>query len=165
MPQVISCPRCSQKMQVPDGSAGKQAKCPTCKTVFVIGGARQPVGAAVAAAPTPAALPSTRPVPAPPPKPSAPAPAPAPPSTAAPAGMKYCPACKSEVAESAVACLDCGYLFQTDAAAAESDEPPNLCSNPACGVANPPGERVCQRCGNPLPTAPGTVLHNRYRVE
>jgi predicted Ser/Thr protein kinase len=160
MPQVISCPKCSQRMQVPDGSAGKQAKCPTCKNVFVIGGssssARQPVGAAAGAAAAPG-----RPSPVPTPKPVAPAPVPA----AAPAGMKYCPACKSEVAESAVACLDCGYLFQTDAGPAESDEPPNLCSNPACGVANPPGERVCQRCGNPLPTAPGTVLHNRYRVE
>jgi serine/threonine protein kinase len=61
--------------------------------------------------------------------------------------------------------MDCGYLLQPDAGAADSDGPPNLCSNPACGVANPPGERTCQRCGNPLPTAPGTVLHNRYRVE
>jgi serine/threonine protein kinase len=61
--------------------------------------------------------------------------------------------------------MDCGYLLQPDAGGADSDGPPNLCSNPACGVANPPGERTCQRCGNPLPTAPGTVLHNRYRVE
>jgi serine/threonine protein kinase/formylglycine-generating enzyme required for sulfatase activity len=48
---------------------------------------------------------------------------------------------------------------------AADDAPTKLCSNPACGVANPPGERNCQRCGTPLPTAPGTVLHDRYRIE
>src|SRR5689334_1457727 len=79
MPQVIGCPKCGQKMQVPDGSGGKQVRCPSCKTVFVVGAAaaRQPVGAAAAAAPRPV----------PPPAPAAPPPAPA-----APAGMKLCPA-------------------------------------------------------------------------
>jgi serine/threonine protein kinase len=61
--------------------------------------------------------------------------------------------------------MDCGFLLQGDGAAAEPEGPPNLCTNPACGVANPPGERNCQRCGNPLPTAAGTVLHNRYRLD
>jgi serine/threonine-protein kinase len=40
-----------------------------------------------------------------------------------------------------------------------------LCANPACGVANPPTERNCQRCGTPLPAAPGTMLHKRYRID
>jgi serine/threonine-protein kinase len=65
----------------------------------------------------------------------------------------------------AIACMDCGFLLQGDGAAAEPEGPPNLCTNPACGVANPPGERNCQRCGNPLPSAAGTVLHNRYRLD
>jgi serine/threonine protein kinase len=60
--------------------------------------------------------------------------------------------------------MDCGYLIQAEAAGAEEGAP-NLCPNPACGVANPPGERNCQRCGTPLPTPPGTVLHGRYRIE
>jgi serine/threonine protein kinase len=66
--------------------------------------------------------------------------------------------------EGAIACMECGYLLQPDTAISD-ETPPNLCSNPACGVANPLGERICQRCGNPLPTPPGTVLHNRYRIE
>jgi serine/threonine protein kinase len=60
--------------------------------------------------------------------------------------------------------MDCGYLIQAEAAA-EMEGAPNLCSNPACGVANPPGERYCQRCSTPLPTSPGTMLHGRYRIE
>jgi serine/threonine protein kinase len=61
--------------------------------------------------------------------------------------------------------MDCGYLIQSDAAAPEMEGAPNLCPNPACGVANPPGERYCQRCSTPLPTPPGTLLHGRYRIE
>jgi serine/threonine protein kinase len=61
--------------------------------------------------------------------------------------------------------MDCGYLLQNEGSSPEIDGPPNLCTNPACGVANPQGERTCQRCGNPLPTPPGTVLHGRYRIE
>ena len=30
MPQIIHCPNCTQAMQVPDGSAGKQVRCPKC---------------------------------------------------------------------------------------------------------------------------------------
>jgi len=62
--------------------------------------------------------------------------------------------------------MDCGYLIQTETASqADMEGPPNLCPNPACGVANPPGERNCQRCSTPLPTASGTLLHGRYRIE
>jgi serine/threonine protein kinase len=60
--------------------------------------------------------------------------------------------------------MDCGYLIQAEGAAGEEGAP-NLCPNPACGVANAPGERYCQRCSTPLPTAPGTVLHGRYKVK
>jgi serine/threonine protein kinase len=63
--------------------------------------------------------------------------------------------------------MDCGYLLQPEGAGAGDAEGPApiICSNPACGVANPPGERNCVRCSTPLPTAPGTVLHNRYKIE
>jgi serine/threonine-protein kinase len=61
--------------------------------------------------------------------------------------------------------MECGYLLQCEGAALESEETPNLCPNTACGVANPPGEHVCQRCGSPLPIPPGTTLHGRYRIE
>jgi serine/threonine protein kinase len=60
--------------------------------------------------------------------------------------------------------MDCGYLLQPDTPT-ETEGPPALCPNPACGVANPPGERNCQRCGQPLPRAPGTLLNGRYRIE
>jgi serine/threonine protein kinase len=61
--------------------------------------------------------------------------------------------------------MDCGYLIQPEGAAVEPEGPPNLCTNPNCGVANPPGEKNCQRCGTPLPTAAGTIVHGRYRLE
>jgi serine/threonine protein kinase len=40
-----------------------------------------------------------------------------------------------------------------------------LCTNPACGVANPRGERYCQRCNSLLPSAAGTMLAGRYLIE
>lgn len=61
--------------------------------------------------------------------------------------------------------MDCGYLLQSDSSTAETEGPPNLCPNPACGVANPPGERNCQRCTTPLRYPAGTVLYNRFRIE
>jgi serine/threonine protein kinase len=60
--------------------------------------------------------------------------------------------------------MDCGYLLQPEVAVAPEGQP-NLCTNPACGVANSPRDRVCQRCGSPLPTPAGTLLHGRYRIE
>ena len=47
MPIEFSCSSCGSKLRVPDGSAGKKAKCPTCQTVNVIpGAASNPDGAA-----------------------------------------------------------------------------------------------------------------------
>jgi serine/threonine-protein kinase len=60
--------------------------------------------------------------------------------------------------------MDCGYLLHADGAG-DVEGTPNLCANPACGVANPPGERYCQRCSQPLPHPAGTMLNNRYRIE
>lgn len=178
MPHVIQCPACQRPMQVPDDAAGKQVRCPTCKRVFALTPARPTLAREPARAQ--AARPATgREAPRPPaPAPSAAARAAA--SSAAvdtrgaqprtarpdapPAAPKACPACQSPLLDGAIACMECGYLLQADTAA-EAEGPPNLCSNTACGVANPPGERVCQRCGSPLPTAPGTLLHGRYRIE
>jgi serine/threonine protein kinase len=61
--------------------------------------------------------------------------------------------------------MDCGYLLQGDSSTAEPESPPCMCTNPACGVANPPGERNCVRCNTPLPVAAGTMLHGRYRLD
>jgi predicted Ser/Thr protein kinase/phage FluMu protein Com len=162
MPQVIRCPHCSKGLQVPDNAAGKQVRCPTCTRLFVVGGAA-PAAAPRAAAPAPAPAAASAGVQAASPM-KAP---PAPPPVAASGTPKNCPACGSSLLEGAISCMDCGYLLQTEAAAAGADTEgaPNLCINPACGVANPPGEKTCQRCGNPLPTAPGTMLHGRYRIE
>jgi serine/threonine-protein kinase len=60
--------------------------------------------------------------------------------------------------------LECGFLLQGKSTASP-ETAPNLCTNPACGVANAPGDRLCQRCGTPLATPPGTLLDGRYRIE
>ena len=61
--------------------------------------------------------------------------------------------------------MECGFLLQPEPSGINGDGAPNLCPNPACGVANLPGERNCQRCATPLPTPAGTLLHGRYRIE
>jgi len=151
MPRVI-CPKagCGQAMQVGDDVAGKQFRCPKCQTVFTLG-----------AAPAP-----PKPPPAPTPQPPAqkPQPQPQPAATRPAAAPTTCPACSSALLPGAISCLDCGYLLQ-GAASAESEVQPCLCPNPACGVANATGERTCQRCGTPLPTASGTMIAHRYRIE
>jgi serine/threonine protein kinase len=147
MPYVIRCPHCTKSMQVPDHAAGKHVQCPSCKQAFAVP-ALQP--AAVPSTPSLSLSPATNgPVGAP----------------TRPATPTKCPSCGSMLLEGAVACMDCGFMLQADGAAAEPEGPPNLCANPACGVANPPGERNCQRCGNPLPIAGGTLLHGRYRLD
>lgn len=141
-------------MQVPDSAAGKRVQCPNpaCKQQFAVpapgGGSAH--GIKMASLPSGSAggngpRVSTTPMPAP--------------------GPTKCPACGADLLEGAVSCMDCGFLIQSEGATAESEAPPNLCTNPACGVANPPGERNCVRCGNPLPIAGGTLLLDRYRLE
>jgi eukaryotic-like serine/threonine-protein kinase len=162
MPLVIKCPNCGTAMRLADDAAGKQFRCPTCQKPFTVGAA-QPAREAVAAgsvagaaAPkTPPSSPSVArpPVSAPAAQPSGPPPTPT-----------KCPACGEQLNAGAIACQDCGFLLQSEAVT-DAEGAPNLCPNPACGVANPPGERNCQRCSTPLPTSPGTVLHGRYRIE
>src|SRR5579864_2304833 len=151
MPQVIRCPHCTKSMQVPDNAGGKNVRCPSCKQPFMIPSAAVKAAPAVSPPPSsPAAGNGSRGAVA------APAPAPLP---------TVCPSCGSKLLEGAIACMDCGYLLQAESGPAEPEGPPNLCTNSACGVANPPGERNCQRCGSPLPTAAGTLLHGRYRLD
>jgi predicted Ser/Thr protein kinase len=157
-------------MQLADNSAGKQFRCPSCQNPFTVGGGQPaPVGAAAVGGGG-AAVAATGRAGAPPPPPARPpsTPAvdlPAGKAAAAPTTPTECPACKAALLPGAIACMDCGYLIQPETTAAEMEGAPNLCPNPACGVANPPGERNCQRCGTVLPTAPGTVLHGRYKID
>jgi serine/threonine-protein kinase len=158
MALIINCPNCTKAMQLPDGSAGKQFRCPACQKPFTVPGA-SPSNAGVGSSPnvslgsTPnlnlGAGVATKPAAA---------------AAAPPSAPTKCPACSSDLLPGAVACMDCGYLIQSDAAGADEGPAPNICPNPACGVANPPGERNCARCTTPLPTAPGTVLHGKYKV-
>jgi len=162
MAQVTRCPHCSKPIQIADASVGKAVRCPLCQKVFQV--AVRPAAAAVASPSRSAS--------------SAPAQresagtvttearistiAPPPPGTAT--GGQQCPACKAELLPGAIACMDCGYLLQADLGA-ETEGQPNLCTNPACGVANSAHDRLCQRCGSPLPTPTGTILHGCYRIE
>jgi eukaryotic-like serine/threonine-protein kinase len=143
-------------MQVPDNATGKNVRCPSCQKPFQVPAASPPVAVASAAGrPADASGQSSISLPpVPPPQPAG-----------SSAGATECPSCGSQLLPGAIACMDCGFLIQADGAAAEPEGPPNLCTNPACGVANPPGERNCQRCGNPLPVAAGTLMHDRYRLE
>ncbi|MGH9678197.1 MAG: serine/threonine protein kinase, partial [Candidatus Acidiferrum sp.] len=66
----------------------------------------------------------------------------------------------------ALDCKNCGYLFPGEVNGHDlSEAAANLCANPGCGVANPTGERNCQRCGSPLPMPNGTLLGERWRIE
>jgi serine/threonine protein kinase len=131
---------------VADNSAGKQFRCPSCQKPFTVPADTAPALAAVGAG-------AARGSPSWPGAPPRPAP-------------EECPVCKSPLQPGAVTCLECGYLVQAEAAGeAEEVVALNLCPNPNCRVANPPGEPNCQRCGEVLPRAPGTMMHGRYRVE
>jgi predicted Ser/Thr protein kinase len=153
MAQVTKCPKCSKNVQVPDGSAGKQLRCPFCKQAFVVPGAavqaRQAVGAGVGGGGGGPASVADEDFDL---------------SAAGPTGKGgKCPACGADMNAGAVACMDCGWMAASGEE--EAEDKPNLCTNPACGVANPPGERNCVRCSTPLPTASGTILHGRYRID
>jgi predicted Ser/Thr protein kinase len=166
MPQITQCPHCNKALQIPDGAAGKPIRCPFCKQLFAIRAAPALQPAAVGAAATPSVRPAPRPESPPPARPAfvPPSRAPVAKPSAPPPGPSACPACQAPLLPGATACAECGYLLQ-DGAPLEKEEAPNLCPNPACGVANPAGQRVCQRCGSPLPTPAGTLLHGRYRID
>jgi Protein kinase domain len=164
MSQLTRCPYCHRELRIPEGATGK-LRCPLCRQVFALGSmpVRETVAASVGApAPgRPAAVsrpPTAAPKPARPPGPPARDPGPR-------AAPLLCPACAARLATGAMACAECGFLVQSDGEVIDSDEAANLCPNTACGVANPAGERTCQRCGSPLPLPAGTLLEGRYRIE
>src|SRR5437868_1347319 len=119
MPQLIRCPHCQQNLQVPEGAAGT-LRCPLCKQLF-----------AVRATPAPPPVVSSKPTNGARVKQQAPAPSrPVPRSTPVTAPAPgVCPSCKAKVPLGASACLECGYLLQTETNGLESDEAPNLCPN------------------------------------
>src|SRR5215212_7956586 len=141
MAQIIRCPHCQKAMQLPDNALGKKMACPTCKQPFM---APSAIPVAPATTKPTNGNGSSGQLPALPPQ--------------------NCPSCGTKLLDGAVACMDCGYLLKNDSATS-IEGLPNLCPNPACGVANPVGERYCQRCNNPLPIAGGTLLHGRYRLD
>jgi hypothetical protein len=156
MPQLTRCPHCGKSLQIPDHSAGKPIRCPICKQLFAVraappgaGGGKLANGAAASVPPVQAA-------------PARPAPEPA---KIPPRGQAVCPACRAKLLLGTGACAECGYVIQGSDVSIEAEGTPNLCPNPACGVANLANERTCQRCGSPLPLPAGTLLRGRYRIE
>src|SRR6266511_3775335 len=123
MPQSIRCPnpQCQQVMQVPDNAAGRNVLCPKCKKPFTVPPPGDLVGAGVGASPpsrgAAAAGPASRGSINLPSVPPAAAPG-APPA----AGSTTCPACgSSQIPLGAIACMDCGFLLQGDAATVEPE--------------------------------------------
>ena len=168
MPLVIRCPHCQKPMQLADNSAGKQFRCPSCQNPFTVGGSQPaPVGGrgrlAEAAPPWPPVPPRRRRRRV---RPRRPRRMPAPARPHRPPRRRR----MSRLQGGAAAGRHRLHGLRLHDPAGDDRPPrsegaPNLCPNPACGVANPPGERNCQRCGTVLPTAPGTMLHGRYRIE
>ncbi len=183
MAMMLKCPSCKNAVQIPDGAAGKQMRCPTCKNAFVVPGVPQAVGASAQGGGVKAMAASAQGVAVKPPPASVRAgtagshtgaPGGAmdfqlpniPPAPSPGAGATKCPACKSDLLPGAISCMDCGFMLAADATSPmEGEGAPIICTNPACGVANPPNERNCVRCSNVLPTPPGTMIHNRYKIE
>src|SRR5207302_10332005 len=107
MPQVIRCPHCQRSMQVPDNAAGKTVRCPVCQKPFMVPAANpKPNGAGVSsgAAVLSSAVGS---------KPSITLP-PVPSGPASSGSGQACPSCGSILLPGAIACMDCGFLLQTD---------------------------------------------------
>jgi predicted Ser/Thr protein kinase len=159
------CPHCSQTLQIPDNALGKPIQCPICKQLFAVQPAKaRELEPAVCTLAPPTSNFELRT------------------STADSRQSKAnpktevrklklevrsssCPACQSKIAFGLMACPECGLVVHDEGAGLETETIQNICPNKACGVANPAGERICQRCSYPLPIPPGSLLHQRYRIE
>lgn len=75
-----------------------------------------------------------------------------------------CPGCTTPITADATICDSCGYQLAPGPTRVD-EEKPNICPNTVCGALNPPGERLCQRCGKALPGAIGQVIAGKYRIE
>ena len=153
MSVVTRCIHCQKPAQVPDTFADKLVRCPHCQQVFL---ARRDSGEPpthLKTAPVPLSnnhrqLASSVTS-----------------SSTSSVILTHCPVCRASLKQGQTLCHECGWVKQGNISTLETDEQPLICSNPACGVANPPAEHYCQRCHTLLPTAPGTMLHGRYRVD
>lgn len=173
MPQVLKCPnqKCGTPISIPDGMGGKQMQCPKCKKPFVVPAAKAAVGAGAVRPAGGSAHGAAKPAMAGAAAggrgsssgsmdfqlPSVPA--------AGGAGATKCPACGTGLLPGAISCMDCGYMLMADTGATADEGNVIICNNPACGAANSPSERNCVRCSNVLPTPPGTMIANRYKIE
>src|SRR5262249_30446071 len=142
MPQILTCPnpKCKKPVQVPDGSSGKQLKCPMCQKMFVVpamagaaAGGRGGTGGSHAGGP-PSSMEFQLPN--------------IPPAGGGGAVGGKCPACSAPMLASAICCMECGWTQPDADDAAGESENVIVCNNPMCMVANPPSERNCVRCGN-----------------
>lgn len=146
MSQIYRCPKCGKLLQLPENPPGQSFRCPLCSQPFSV--CRQtssgPAGetdkaGGVSENLTAGSL-----------------------HCGAPA---ECPACQAMLLPGALACMACGFLLQSDSGGIDLDGALNLCPNPACGVANALNEKLCLRCGTPLPPPAGSLLYGRYRLE
>lgn len=62
MPIQFSCSQCQKKMQAPDGTGGKRARCPACSAITQIPGAAVSAAVPVAKVASPASSPTSPPV-------------------------------------------------------------------------------------------------------
>ncbi len=159
MAVVTRCIHCQKLAQVPDAFADKLVRCPHCQQVFL---ARRDAVEPPTHLKSPSAatssinrLASSKPSSA----------ASAVSGSSSSVVITHCPTCRASLRPGQTLCADCGWVKQGQISILETDEQPLICGNPACGVANAPTERYCQRCHILLPTAPGTMLHGRYRVD
>lgn len=179
MPLLIHCPHCRKPAQLAEQLANKAVRCPSCQQVFTA------TVASNVAVTTPVS-----PRPGPPPggavpghsTPASSAPSPAArlgdtpgdslsaesvmirPPTRVSGPLGQCPACGAALPSGATMCLECGWTSEVEQAQ-ETGAPMVICTNPACGAANPVGQQYCQRCQTMLPSAPGSMLEGRYRIE
>jgi hypothetical protein len=153
MPVITRCIHCQKPAQVAESQVEKLVRCPACQQVFLArrDSGEPPTTLRSLAGATPSGAPASR----------ATASAGAGPRNE-PAAPTRCPACGGKLPAGRKGCGECGW---TPTQVENGEEQPLLCTNPACGVANPTQERYCQRCHTLLPSAPGTVLHGRYRID
>lgn len=162
MPLLTRCQHCQKLARVADVFAQRQVRCPFCKQIFVAHAIEDEAPTAVRPNGTPVKAATAQGA-------SLPRPAVSASTTSLSKSITsknptQCPVCKVSL-QGATSCQQCGWLAAGQGVAVEAEEQLVLCTNPACGTANPRQARYCARCQAMLPSAPGTMLHHRYRVD
>ena len=149
MPQVIRCPNAARRCRCPTARPASRSTVPAARRLFAVGAGPGPSGprSRSARGRHVAGSARRRRRAAGRRRPKLPAPTRCRPAAAG-GTPKECPACSRRCCPAPSPAWIAATCSRPTPAAAEADGPPNLCTNPACGVANPPGERNCQRCGN-----------------